>query len=136
MINELRLMDSQPDQWFNLPAEEKKKISPYVVNMWRYGSSNIHSIILTNESLNTYLFSVKDRRMQERLLLVGSVPQTSYKWIPVVSDKKKVSDDLVFLLTENTTMSPSQAKEYADQLTDEQKTDILHSFGYEVVKKK
>lgn len=136
MIEDLKAIDTTPGKWLALPLETKKKLSPYVVNMWRYGASNIDSIILTNESLNSYLFSVKSRKMQEKLMAASGVPGSSYRWIPNKSDKKQNDNDIVHLLSDGTEMSPSQAKEYVETLTDQQKLDILEEFGYEVAKKK
>ena len=86
------------DIYSNLTDDEKKGFAPLIVMRWMSGTSDERQIILLNEFVNQYVFSLaKHPHLLMRLLQVASSKTNKrYQWIGIKSSKKnKLSQKVV-----------------------------------------
>lgn len=136
MIEILKKIDSHPLKFLETDYEERKKVSPYVVNMWRFGASNVDSILVTNESLNLFLFSVKSKSLQEKLMLASGISNTRYKWYSGSGKNKGLSNEILQVVGEYLKCSPSEAAEFMKGMSSNDLSELMEEYGLETKKAK
>lgn len=80
------------DFYSKFSDEEKKAFPPLVVMRWMSGTSDDRQIILLNEFVNPYVFSLgKHPHLLARLMQVASSnTQKRYQWLGIKSKKKNL----------------------------------------------
>jgi len=116
-----------------LSPEELKELSPYVLQMWIKGAdSNLDArMVLTNDFVNKYIFSLADhKKLLYKLLCVAN----GYGDNPYYSFKKKTqqtTSNLIKLLMDYYKVNQQHAQDSLQLLSIDDILEIAESLGYE-----
>lgn len=126
---------SQGDTSFidSFSEEELKSISPYVIQLWIKGAdSNLDArMVLTNELVNKYIFSLADHK---KLLLKLLCAANGFGGHPYYQFKKKKTSsvsNLLKLLMEYYNINQTHATDALQLLSVNDITEIAESLGYD-----
>ena len=75
-----------------LSEEEKKGLSPFILSQWMFGTNNKLQVILLNELVNPYVFSLTKNHTELLVKLMaccGVKAGRRFSWVPMPKSSKK-----------------------------------------------
>lgn len=110
--------DGKRDFYTKLPEDQQKTLHPFVLTRWMSGTKNPLQLIMLNNTVNRYNFSlVSHKRLLMDMLLASGARGVRYQWKP--GPKKLSSGGVVErLFKEYYQCSPKEAKMYATSNVD------------------
>lgn len=130
LLNKLN-SKSAGDIYSKLSDEEKKGFAPLIVMAWMSGTSDERQIILLNEFVNSYVFTLaKHPHLLMQLLQVASSKTPKrYQWMSVKNKAKKAQT--LKVIQEYFDMSERESKLMSPQPTPEELISMAEELGWQ-----
>ena len=132
VLNSLNKGDK--DVWTKLSEEEKKGFSAFIIARWMSGTSDPLTILLLNEFVNPYIFSLdKHPELLAKLLACCGNGQNNrrFSWVKDSSSKKKVGSMTLNVIKEYHCYSSREARECLSLFSKEDLLEMAESLGWQ-----
>jgi hypothetical protein len=119
--------------WENLSDEEKKGFSAFIITRWMSGTSDALTILLLNEFVNPYIFTLdKHPELLAKLLACCGNGQSNrrFNWIKD-SIKEKTHSLSISLIKEYFSYSTKEAKDCIKLLSKDDLLEMAESLGWQ-----
>lgn len=118
------------DIYSKLSDDEKKGFYPLIVMRWMSGTSDERQIILLNEFVNPYVFSLPEHQhlLMKLLQVASSKTSKRYQWLGIKSNTKKAESFKV--VQQYYEMSFREVKMLSPFPTDEELISMAEELGY------
>lgn len=131
----LRKLSTGDTQLYDsLTDEERKSISPLVVMRWMSGTSDMRQIVMLNEFVNPFVFSIggNHKELLVKLLAVASSKQPHrYKWVPIKKKEGKESALSIKVLMEAYEYSAREVREIIRHVSPAEIYEIAEQLGWQ-----
>lgn len=116
----------------NLTAEEQKGFAPIVVQRWLSGSGERSQILIANETLNPYVFSLADHKnLLYKLMVNTSNGYVKYSYPKQTKKNESTKPVSIKVLVEKNGLSKKQAKRDIDMYSVDDIIEAAFDLGYE-----
>ena len=116
-----------------LTEEEQKSIAPVVLMRWLSGTSNPVQVLLLNELVNPYVFSLQKHKQLLFDLMCTCTPGKFYKytWLKANTGRQKNKPQAVEILCRQYDYSTVHATEVLPLFSDEEIISLAEGLGYQ-----
>lgn len=126
--------DSKHAEFYEkLTDEERKELQPFLVSRWLTGTSDPLQIVLINEFVNPYAFSLtKHKQLLWQLITVAnSGRKQRYQWLKLPSKRESGKPNALRVVKEYYTYSTKDAIDALDILTRDQVLEMAEDLGWQ-----
>jgi hypothetical protein len=122
--------DNNIDYVRSLSDSDLKSIAPVVFTRWLSGCKNKEQLLLVNNILNNFIFSLdKDKKLLLYLMICCSKNRKSYKWFPKNSSINK--NIKLEIISQYYNITYKDAKNYLDFLSIDEIKDMAIQLNFD-----